>query len=278
MEINDIAFVVFTNENNFPIFKLFYKFFKKNTSRLDVKLYVISNRHLTDFQPNDSNTILLSGETPYDSQGMHFYETVQKCIKEIKEKYIFLFCDDYLISQSFDVDTFSKLLKLIDLENIDMFSFGTHYSSAKNRPKFFIDYNKYGFNDLIFYELNHDNYLHAFSVQPCIWNKESFISLLNDNANISLHDLDCSKIKNKEKYTIIGTDFYMNDAAFEPKPFIFDYKEIIRFGVFLLTLNSLSSIKESHIEKFIIQLIKDEDILNKPEYDKYILFDKNLLN
>jgi hypothetical protein len=36
-------------------------------------------------------------------------------------------------------------------------------------------------------------------------------------------------------------------------------------------------LEDNHAEVFIRKLIKDEDLHNNPEYDKYILFDKNLI-
>jgi hypothetical protein len=122
-----------------------------------------------------------------------------------------------------------------------------------------------------------NQYQHAFSVQPCIWKKSSLQQLLRDNPNISLHDMDNSKLNNKDQYKIICTNYKIYDGCCPPEYFIIGYVEIIRHGVFLMALNGHNHIEGSYQDIFLKQLIKENNIHNKLEYDKYIGFDKNLI-
>jgi hypothetical protein len=197
-------------------------------------------------------------------------------LSQIDEEYIFYFCEDYITTDSINIKNLENLIKMMQDEDIDMFSFASSYSKAYNRPIISIDYPKYGFEDNIFYHME-TSYQHAYSIQPCIWKKSSLQQLLIDNPLASLHDMDNSILNNKNKYKLVCTDFKIYDLCCPAEYFIIGYKEIIRHGVFLMKLNGQHLDDNNHGEIFVKQLIKNENLHNKPEYNKYIGFDKNLI-
>lgn len=272
----NIGFVVYTNENNLPILRLFLDYFFKNNPDFNFSLYVVANRFTKTDLPYQDKVTYLSGNVEFQNNGSHFSETLRNVLPQIKEDYIFYFCEDYILTDPIDIKGLNNLVQLMSDENIDLFSFASSYSKIYNRPILNIDYTKYGFEPDIFHHMD-NNYQHAFSVQPCIWKKSSFIKLLQDNPGASLHDMDCSELKNKDIYKIICTGFYIYDLGYDPEYFIIGYKEVIRYGVFLISFNGHEHLLGTHGDTFIKQMIKENNLIYDSEYDKYIGFDKNLL-
>jgi hypothetical protein len=89
--------------------------------------------------------------------------------------------------------------------------------------------------------------------------------------------MDNSKLNNKDKYKLICTNFKIYDMCCPPEYFIIGYHEIVRHGVFLMELNGHDHMKDNHWDLFVKSIIKENDLHNKPEYDKYIGFDKALI-
>lgn len=272
----DLAIVVYTNETNIPILKLYLQYFFKYNPNYNFSIYVVANNFTKEDLPYKDKVKYLSGNVEWDFNGRHFAKTLLNTLSQINEEYIFYFCEDYILTDPIDIKGLNNLIQLIKDENIDLFSFGSTYSKVYNRPILNIDYTKYEFEPDIFYHLNND-YEHAFSVQPCIWKKSSLIKLLQDNPGASLHDMDCSELKNKDIYKIICTGFYIYDLGYDPEYFIIGYKEVIRYGVFLVSFNGHEHLLGTHGDTFIKQMIKENNLIYDSEYDKYIGFDKNLL-
>jgi hypothetical protein len=161
-------------------------------------------------------------------------------------------------------------------KNIDMCSFASSYPTTNQWPLLNVECSKYHFQPNTFYKTD-NQYKHAYSVQPCIWKKSSLQQLLNDNPSASLHDMDNSILINKDNYNIICTNYKIYDGCCPPEYFIIGYVEIIRHGVFLMALNGHEHMEGSYQDIFLKQLIKDNNLHNKSEYNKYIGFDKTLV-
>ena len=161
-------------------------------------------------------------------------------------------------------------------ENVDMFSFASSYPVNHKWPLLDVECSKYSFEPNTFYSTD-NQYKHAYSVQPCIWKKSSLQQLLIDNPEASLHDMDNSVLNNKDNYKIICTNYKIYDGCCPPEYFIMGYIEIIRHGVFLMALNGHDYIENTFQDEFLKQLIKETQLHTKPEYDKYIGFDKSLI-
>ena len=271
-----IGIVVYTNETNFPILELFLKYFFKHNPNFIYPIYVVSNNLTKTELPYQDKVTYLSGNVEWNSQGKHFSQTLSNVFPQIKEEYIFYFCEDYILTNPIHVSALENLLKLMQDENVDMFSFASSYPVNHKWPLLDVECSKYSFEPNTFYSTD-NQHRHAFSVQPCIWKKLSLQQLLIDNPEASLHDMDNSVLNNKDNYKIICTNYKIYDGCCPPEYFIIGYVEIIRHGVFLMALNGHDYIENTFQDIFLKQLIKENDIRNKPEYDKYIGFDKNLI-
>jgi hypothetical protein len=271
-----IGIVVYTNETNFPILELFLKYFFKHNPNFIYPIYVVSNNFTKSELPYQDKVTYLSGNVEWNSQGKHFSQTLSNVLPQIKEEYIFYFCEDYILTDPIHVSALENLLKLMQDKNVDMFLFASSYPVNHKWPLLDIEYSKYSFEPNIFYSTD-NQYRHAYSVQPCIWKKSSLQQLLIDNPEASLHDMDNSILNNKDNYKIICTNYKIYDGCCPPEYFIMGYVEIIRHGVFLMALNGHDYMENTFQDEFLKQLIKENDLHNKPEYDKYIGFDKSLI-
>lgn len=271
-----IGIVVYTNETNLPILKLFLKYLFKYNSNIKIPIYAVANKFTKSDLPYSDKVTYLSANVEWSSTGAHFASTLNNVLPQIKEDYIFYFCEDYIMTNPINTGALNALTKLIDDERIDMFSFASMYASRFGWTTMDIDYTGYGFNSNIFYYTDIE-YKHAFSVQPCIWKKLSLYKLVQDNPNMSLHDMDNSILKGKDQYNLACTDFKIYDGAYEPEYFIIGYKEIIRHGVFLMALNGHDHMEGNHSDVFMKEILKENNLHNDPDYDRYIGFDKSLI-
>ena len=271
-----IGIVVYTNETNFPILELFLKYFFKHNPNFIYPIYVVSNNLTKTELPYQDKVTYLSGNVEWNSQGKHFSQTLSNVLPQIKEEYIFYFCEDYILTNPIHVSALENLLKLMQDENVDMFSFASSYPVNHKWPLLDVECSKYSFEPNTFYSTD-NQYKHAYSVQPCIWKKSSLQQLLIDNPEASLHDMDNSVLNNKDNYKIICTNYKIYDGCCPPEYFIMGYIEIIRHGVFLMALNGHDYIENTFQDEFLKQLIKETQLHTKPEYDKYIGFDKSLI-
>ena len=271
-----IGIVVYTNETNFPILELFLKYFFKHNPNFIYPIYVVSNNLTKTELPYQDKVTYLSGNVEWNSQGKHFSQTLSNVLPQIKEEYIFYFCEDYILTNPIHVSALENLLKLMQDENVDMFSFASSYPVNHKWPLLDVECSKYSFEPNTFYSTD-NQYKHAYSVQPCIWKKSSLQQLLIDNPEASLHDMDNSVLNNKDNYKIICTNYKIYDGCCPPEYFIMGYIEIIRHGVFLMALNGHDYIENTFQDEFLKQLIKKTQLHTKPEYDKYIGFDKSLI-
>jgi hypothetical protein len=271
-----IGIVVYTNETNLPILKLFLDYLFKYNSNIKIPIYAVANKFTKSDLPYSDKVTYLSANVEWSSTGAHFASTLNNVLPQIKEDYIFYFCEDYIMTNPINVGALNALVKLIDNERIDMFSFASMYALRFGWTVMDVDYTGYGFNPDIFYYTDTE-YKHAFSVQPCIWKKSSLHKLTLENPNMSLHDMDNSILKGKDQYNLACTNFKIYDDAYYPEYFIIGYKEIIRHGVFLMALNGHDHMKESHGDVFMKKLIKENNLHNNPDYDRYIGFDKSLI-
>ena len=268
----NLAVVVYTNENNLPILQLFLDYFFKHNPNFNLPIYVVGNKFTKPELPYSDKVKYLAGNVEFNSAGGHFSETLRNVLPQIEEDYIFYFCEDYILTYPIDQNSLTTLMQMIQYENIDLFSFGSVYPINNG----FSSFDKQYFEIPLYYA--DPNYRHTYNVQPGIWKKQSLLQLLNDNPSCSLHDMDNSILNNKDKYKVICTNLKIYDGCCPPDYFVIGYKEVIRHGVFLLVDNGINSDKNNHIEIFVQKLIKDNNIHKKPEYDRYILFDKNIID
>ena len=266
--LDNIRFVFFTNQNGAKFAEITLKYFLKHNKREDLKVTLVSNKfNHDDFQFSD-RVDYFDADIPLSTQVHHFGYSLQKFLPTIEEDYIFYFCDDYFFLDEMDYDGLEKLLEFIECDGVDYFGFDDvggiipisgfdKYQSGCDHP--LLDH---------FY-LRHPDYQYIYSVQPCIWKKDSLISVLNRHDGISLHDLDETKdyLRDTSLKTIM-TDLHSCFDYYEfqeEKGFIIKYMEVCRHGCFNLPENGMPTNPYSPLVKFIYNLIKDEDLSNKPE-------------
>ena len=284
--------VVFnTNERNFPIVNLALKYFCHHNSPDGFNVSVIANKlPKTDLLYTD-RVNYISGDIGFCPSGTHFGTTITKALNQIKEEFIFFFCDDYILTKHIDLKKLNILLSMIEKEQIDYFSF------ASSDPERF-NFKKYEVKDV--YDIEKDKFYiippdfrHAYSVQPCIWKKSSLQELLKHNPNLTLHAMDNSSIADKSGYyrqlkddvlrynpwpnpeheynfKMLSTSFKIFDLCCPPENFIIEYREVIRHGAFHIKENGFDSVDKYHGQEFVTNLIREEKLELKPEYAKYL--------
>lgn len=267
--IDNFAIVVYTNQAYIPILQLFLDEFYEWNPDVKIPIYVLSNSFPTIKPYNEKVTYIEAG-VDWDPYGRHFSKVVKASLEKVKEDYIFWFCEDYILNDAIDIKKLNGLLQLFKDKQLDVFSFAS-IVHAPEYEKIEAEYNVYGLEGETFFYTDND-YLHKFSVQPCIWKKDSLIKLVNEN-DISLHDLDCSRVIEREKYIAGCTSYRIFDVCPTcPEKFIISYVEVIRHGVFQFTENGLNvdKVYNDYLRKLVIKY----NIHEKQEYNKFISFDK----
>lgn len=301
-KIDNVHFLIYSNENTLPIVDLSLKYFDKHFGLDNIKITVASNKFLTDDLSFKDKVNYISADVPFCNGGGHFSKTISNAIDIIEEKYIFYYCEDYINIDPVQWDKFAKLINLLDKENIDLFTFSNFrpdHFNKNNTPgtfKVFEKCEEYGFNiDDIFYV--GEEQIHRYSLQPGIWNKNSLKEILSYNPHMTLHHLDSSHIKGKkgsyrdrklepfQQYVPwLDTSENYNHKVLTCKNMIFDYYpdarqqfvisylELMRSGKICFHGSSLLS----HIEKDnwvrieIDKIVKENDLYNDRRYDKFI--------
>jgi len=277
--LDNICFTFYTNETNLHLGELCLKHFFLHNKKDNLNVSLISNNFPhTNFKYADKVNYL-SGNVGYENNGSHFAQTMLKVLKNIEQKYIFLFCDDYFFIRETKYSALENVLTMMDCDDIDYY--GLDDIGAGNNIN---NYEKYKSNCNVHYignaYLRDNNYKHLFSVQACIWKRDSLIKLLEDNPYISLHNLDDTLLSirenNKLKCICNNLQSGFNYVDIEKNDYhLIAYYEIVRHGVFLIPENGQPLEKDSPQVQFIYKLIEEEELLNKPEFRKQLFYYKN---
>jgi hypothetical protein len=275
--INNLRFVYFTNENNIPLLKLTLSNFFKYNNLENIKVSVISNNYTDDILPYSDVVQYLNGNTPFNGQGNHFSNSLKNTLSKIKEEYIFLLLDDYHFIDDTKFSDLQKLMEFIVAEDVDYFGFDD-VAANLNADGWSPYYEKwlpyenenYPFGkESLYYRDN--NYRYLFSVQPTIWKRKSLMALC-DRWEFSLHGLDetLPQIKQENKLKCFGNS-HRSHFTYKSSDdyFVIAYVEIMRHGGFQHYKNCNIS-PDDPVIIYIDQLIKEHDLLNKPEYRKIL--------
>lgn len=267
-DIDNLRFVFFTNENNTHLIELTLKYFFEYNNLENIKISVISNNYKDrSTLPFQDRVEYLSGDVGFCSGGGHFSESLKHTLSNIKEDYIFFFCDDYFFVSNTNFNDLKKVMNIVVNEDIDYFSFAeTGCQEVVCEWKSFKPLSS-PFPDDYFYFIDNDyRYLH--SVQPAIWKKGSLIELVS-KYNFSLHQLDETlpviKEQNKLKCIAKSHKIATHVSTFCSLPethFCISYCEIVRHGGFWHPKNNPSLSPDWLAVKLIDKLIQDENLLN----------------
>lgn len=287
----NVHFVIHANEKTLPIAGLCLSYFEKYCGLDNINISVIGNKFITDNLPYKDKVNYISPNIDFDDGGHHFSPVLTKACNEIKEDYIFFFCEDYMLVEDVDFNALDKLVALMNGDNVDMFSFAANQPAANNFQKYENNV-KYGFVENDIYHV-WDGYMYQYSVQPCLWRKSSLLELLNHNPTLRLHHLDTSHIKGKagtyrtidhsgsaQKYVGWTEKDKYNHKILCPRHMIFDYYpeagqrfvinyiEVLKTGKFILPENSRLAV-DNRIVQLIFKMIDDNNLKNNPDFNRY---------
>ena len=267
--IDNLRFIFFTNENNIHFVELTLKYFFKHNNLENIKVSVISNNYKNCHNlPFKDKVEYLSGDVEFSYNGEHFSKSLKNTLPNIKEDYIFLFCDDYFFISDTKFNDLNKLMNFIVDEDVDYFGFDDIAGSEIYDFKQY-DKNNFPFPKENLYYRNND-YRYLYSVQPTIWKKNSLLELTN-KFEFSLHGLDETKpeIKQNNTFKCFSNNLPSHFSYTELSDyFIIAYLETTRHGVFHHTINNPHLDSNYPVIKFIDQLIQEENLKNKSEYKK----------
>lgn len=268
--MNDIRFVFFTNEKNIDFFSLTLKYFLKHVKDGE-KVSVILNKITRDDLPYNDKVEYLNADVNFDDQGRHFGRSISKVAAKFKEKYLFLFLDDYFLISNVNYIHLENVLNIMDRYDLDCFSFEYRGGEESSNTEPF-DVDDGYLKDKLFIKTNKNRYL--YSLQPSIWKKESLIELCQNN-DFTLHQMDETRydlrIKNKFKCLNNNLHSFFNHINIENNEyFVIAYCELIRHGVFPTTENGFYFSEDEPFIKLIRKIIKDEDLLNKKVFSNKI--------
>jgi hypothetical protein len=286
--MKDLSLLVYTNQTYLPIAELCLEQIIKHFKEIDIKKYITSNSFDENFKFDEMGIETLPTSVSFSEKSSHFSEVLIKALEKIPSKYILFFLDDYFIINDVKKSVLENLISVMDDETIDYISLMSYdYNDWETLN---IDFKKYSLPDNSLINFNY-SYYYMFSVQPCIWNKESLITILQHNKNIGVHDLDTTNIKNKKgefrlhndyafwqtpegfwdygfkfvtlKKTELTKNFAFDERGSNGDYFLFLYSEVIRRGKFNFKTHNNNRV-------FLETYLKEKNIT--PDLEKYKLF------
>jgi|SRR6056300_1081989 hypothetical protein len=245
----NLGAVLFTNEKTCDLTSLTAKYFVKNFSNFPIQLTVVSNSLPDNLDKIDGVNYFDAG-VKYSSNGAHFKECMLNFIEHCDHDYIFFFCDDYLVYSPIKEKILKEILDCIENFDISMMYLGSSMNLPKNTESI-------NFDNFSILKIDQD-YQHALSVQPCIWNKMILKKLLTQNNRVTLHDLDTNIISkeglelklygvHKPPYT-----FHIDEKPPNSDYLVLDYFEFIRHGFILEA--------EVNSKKLLRKIIQDNNL------------------
>jgi len=281
----NISSIIFTNEKYINIFNITLPRFKKYLKDITKNIYVVTNKFNKNTSINFEEINVIDANVNFSASGNHFAQSMLKALRNINTEYILFFCDDYMINSKININNFYSILNIIKSYNCDFFSFASlNYCDhiILEWPKIETHLNKFQMSGGTLYKIP-NSYRHLYSVQPCIWKKQSFIELLEYNPELSISSLDNTNIKNKKGYyrnlnyetnyydetDITSLDYNFTNLIINYPPLsyniddrpigsnylVFDYGEIIRHGRFIET--------ETNSKKILMEFLKNNQDLKE---------------
>ena len=208
--MKDLSLLVYTNQTYLPISELCLEQINKHFKEINIKKYITSNSFNENFRFTEMDVEPIETSIPFSESGSHFSEVLITALRKIQSKYVLFFLDDYFVINNIKIGVLENLISVMEDENIDYISLMSY--DYNDWDTLNIDFKKYSLPDNILINFNYD-YFYMFSVQPCIWKKDSLITILEHNKNITVHDFDTTNVKNKK-----GEIRHHNDYSFWQTP------------------------------------------------------------
>lgn len=269
-----MKFIIYTTEFNLPLANTIAdSYIKYGPSDMD--LTIVSNKVSNNYTPKEGIEYFHAG-IEMRMHGYQFSDVMLKYLNTIDDDYIFFFCDDYLIINPFKEEQLNKVLEYVRNNNIDLAGFDYIEDEYFHQFKILeLDYHGITIRE------RDKNYPWVFSLQPCIWKRESLIELLTNSGDTSIGHLDHTTEKFRAANVYKGIAFNGNSEAthlseLEDDYYVLNYLEIVRKGRFYHTSNhkmedghpdlSEYTVLKEHLESFIDKY----DLINDNNFTKLI--------
>lgn len=271
--MENLSVVFFTNQNGFGLAKIASEYFKKNSESL--RIHIVSNKLPQNIETPPERILYHDMDVNYDFSGKHFGESMSKFLNSIDDEFIFFFCDDYFVIDKVKEDELEQLVDYLKCENIDYFGFDEmNPGSTKQLERIYES--KCEHPDSQNFVIRNRDHEYLYSVQPCIWKRESFLKILQNG--VSLHDLDHTKqfIKDVDGIVALGNKLishmtYLSQESINKiNYFIISYAEIVRHGVFMIPENNPSRHEHEIQVQIVRELCKNEDIVKQDFFKKLL--------
>lgn len=271
--INNLSFVMYTNEKYLPIAKLSIDSLTEHFT-LPIPKYLATNHFESHLNYHDFS--IIDTQISFQNDASHFRDVMYNLLtKHVYTQYFLYFSEDYYLINTFKSDKFIQLLSYIETNNIG-------YMSLIGHPLCFgsivEDVEKYDLTNIMKFNLS---YTYSFSMQPAVWNKDLFLEILENNPKLTLQMLDTTNFNNKkgihlsngwdydlEPYGFVFDNALFGNYAFDTHNglddyYILLYSEIIRGGKFNI---------HTHINNrnTVNTIIKKYNIKNNPIYQEFL--------
>lgn len=283
-EITDLRFVVSTNENNFHLAELAAHYLWKHSRCTDLKLSIVSNRISDDINKQTSIHYFDAG-VEYQPSAMHFGDSMLKFLKSIDEPYILFMCDDYMMIRDIRWQQMKDVMHLVRMEDMDYYGFDD--VMGKFLGEFPIFDKEYPGIEKGSLRYRWHDYQYIYSVQPCIWKRDTLIAVIEQHLPMSAHCLDNTRTDIRENtrgkitglYNILPSCFTDTELYYDPpwdRPdiphydyFAMAYVEVVRHGVFMVPENGWG-IREQRRTKVIEEMIRDFNLLDNIKFKRLL--------
>lgn len=283
--------VFFSTENRLALVNLAAKYWLKFNNEVNLSgISIIVNRIPQGIALPNNGIEYINAGVNYCPGSTHFGPSLKAALNQIKEDYVFFYCDDYITTHTYNVAQLDNLVRMMIYDNVDFVSFASMYPERfKFKP--YPNTEQYGFERGTFFEID-QTYRHAYSVQPCIWNRHSLLKLLSTNPHLTLHALDNSSIAdkagnyrelnyetnvypnwNKEtsyNFKTLCTKYKIFDLGYPHDFFVLGYREIMRHGMFHIERNDFNDMLQYDNNSFIENFIKTENLENDPAFAAFL--------
>lgn len=165
---NNLAVVVSSFDEYCDIWDIFFALYNKYWPENNKKTYLITNNLVPKY---DGVKVINVGYEKF------WTNRLRKALKTIKEDYILLLLEDYLLKKSVDSAIINKLLNYASINNVD-------YLRLVPIPK--VNYRIRKEHNI--YDMREDT-LYCINLQPAIWNKEFLLKALG-NENYSAWEFE----------------------------------------------------------------------------------------
>lgn len=265
---SNLQTVIYTNDSALPMAEITYQEYIDHAPS-DHRTTIVTNKVSEGYSPKFPQAVFNSEEE--NRGGKQFAATMLKYLESINSEFIFFLLDDYITYRKFSRHDFNRLLRMMIDVNADYFSFDR---KQEQFTRGFKDFNTNQYDSEYINQVDSSD-LHRFSVQPCIWKRESLIKLLKKYPNLDIHTFETDKTIVEEDFLTLGFNWHVFDPkipateGFEHH-FVISTVEIIRHGVFMVPENGFARSTADFPCQTVYKVIDKYNLKEKEEFKKLL--------